>query len=80
MGDDIGKLVKWAGSQMWTVIQDASNHYQFYGPNGDYIADYPSTPSSQRRWNNLIAALKGAGLPWPPPSKKEQRAQRRKEQ
>jgi hypothetical protein len=27
---------------------------------------------------DLLVALKKAGLPWPPPSKKEQRAQRKK--
>ncbi len=80
MGDDIDKLVKWARSQMWTVERDGSNHYQFANPHGDHVTDYPSTPSSQRRWHNLVAALKKAGLRWPPPSKKEQRAQRRKEQ
>jgi hypothetical protein len=80
MATDFDKLVKWAESQKWNVERDASNHYQFYNPNGDHVTDYPSTPSSQRRWQNLIAALKRAGLPWPPPSKKEQRAQRRRGQ
>jgi hypothetical protein len=27
---------------------------------------------------DLLVALKKAGLPWPPPSKKQQRAQRKK--
>jgi hypothetical protein len=75
----IVKIAKWARSQQWTVEDDASGYTRFYNPQGEYIARYPATPSNEyRRTQDLVVALKKAGLPWPPPSKKEQRAQRTK--
>jgi hypothetical protein len=73
------KVVRWARSQKWKVEDDASGYTRFYNPEGVYITCYPATPSNEyRRMQGLVVALKKAGLPWPPPSKKEQRAQRRK--
>lgn len=64
----------------WTVEDDASGYTRFYNPQGVYIARFPATPSNEyRRMRDLLGALKKAGLTWPPPSKKERRAQHRKE-
>jgi hypothetical protein len=61
------------------VVDDANGYTRFYNPQGVYIARYPATPSNPyRRMRDLLVALKKAGLPWPPPSKKQQRAQRKK--
>jgi hypothetical protein len=77
----IAKIAKWARSQGWTVIDDASGYTRFYNAQGAYISRYPATPSNAyRRMRDLLVALNNAGLPWPPPSKKEQRAKRKEEQ
>lgn len=80
MNSDIKKWADWAESQGWTV-EDTSNGYtRFYRPDGEYVGYYPATPSNpRRRMADLKVALKANGLQIPPPSKKEQRAQRRKE-
>lgn len=80
MNSAIIKIAKWAQSQQWTVEDDASGYTRFYNPQGVYIARFPATPSNEyRRMRDLLGALKKAGLTWPPPSKKERRAQHRKE-
>lgn len=80
MNSAIIKIAKWAQSQQWTVEDDASGYTRFYNPQGVYIARFPATPSYEyRRMRDLLGALKKAGLTWPPPSKKERRAQHRKE-
>jgi hypothetical protein len=79
VNSEIKKIAKWARSQGWTVKDDTSGHTHFYAPNGDYVTDYPGTPSNPyRRMKDLTTDLKAAGLPIPPPSKSEQRAQRNK--
>lgn len=79
MNSDIADIVKWARSQRWDVFDDASGYTRFYNPAGVYITNYPATPSNPyRRQRDLVVALKKAGLPWPAPSKKEQRSQRKK--
>lgn len=76
---DLGALIRWAESQKWDVRIDASGYSRFYDPEGNYVARYPATPGrSWRRMIELQQALKRAGLQVPPPSKREQRAQRRK--
>lgn len=81
MNSDIRDLAAWAKSQGWQVEDDASGYTRFYNPEGGYVCRYPATPSnSRRRMADVMVALKKAGLQVPPPSKKEQRAQRRKEQ
>jgi hypothetical protein len=80
MNPGITKIAKWARSQGWTVVDDASGHTRFYSPNGDYVVGYPATPSRPgRRMAELAVELRKRGLAVPPPSKKEQRAQRTKE-
>jgi hypothetical protein len=75
----IVKTAKWARSQGWRVEDDASGYTRFYNRDGEYIARYPATPSNERRrMQDLVVALKKAGLPWPVPSRKEQRARREK--
>lgn len=79
MNSAITKIAKWAKSQQWTVDDDADGYTRFTNPQGAYIVSFPATPSNEyRRMQDLLVALKKAGLPWPPPSKKEQRAQRKK--
>jgi hypothetical protein len=80
MGDEgIADIVKWAESQGWSINPDNSGYLRFYDPQGNYITYYPSTPkNSYRRRMDVLVKVKKAGLPWPVPSKKEQRAQRRK--
>lgn len=81
VNSDIADLAKWAESQGWTVNDDTKGYTRFYDVYGNYIARYPATPSNpRRRMADLHVALRKAGLQVPPPSKKEQRAQRRKEQ
>ena len=79
MNSDIADTAKWAMSQGWMVEDDSSGYTRFYDPQGNYVANYPATPSNpRRRMADLKVALRKAGLQVPPPSKKEQRAQRRK--
>jgi hypothetical protein len=77
---DLTALVSWARSQGWQVRHDHKGYTRFYDPEGNYIASYPATPSNpRRRMADLKVALKRAGLQVPPPSKSEQRAQRRRD-
>ncbi len=77
----IADIVKWAKSQSWTVDDDTKGYTRFYDPQGNYVVNYPVTPSNpHRRMADLEVALRRAGLQVPPPSKNEQRAQRKKEQ
>lgn len=79
MNSDIADLAKWAVSQGWRVEDDSKGYTRFFDLEGYYISQYPATPSNpRRRMADLKVALKRAGLQVPPPSKKEQRAQRRK--
>ncbi|ANH29392.1 hypothetical protein A0V42_14085 [Mycobacterium avium subsp. paratuberculosis] len=79
MNSNIADIAKWARSQGWTVFDDSKGYTRFYNPQGEYITNYPATPSRpNRRMADLKVDLKKAGLPIPPPSKKEQRAQRKK--
>ncbi len=60
---------------------DNGGYRRFYAPNGTYVARYPATPSNPyRRLRDVVTAIRANGLDWPPPSKKEQRAQRRKDE
>jgi len=81
MGSDgIDDIVDWAESQGWTIRVDNNGYRRFFDPEGNYITYYPSTPrNAYRRRLDVLTAVKRAGLPWPVPSKKEQRAQRQKE-
>ena len=80
MDKDLTALVSWARSQGWQVRYDHKGYTRFYDPEGTYIANYPATPSNpRRRMADLKVALKRAGLQVPPPSKSEQRAQRRRD-
>lgn len=79
MNSDITDIAKWAESQGWKVEDDTKGYTRFYDPNGDYVVNYPATPSNpRRRMLDLQVALRKAGLQVPPPSKKEQRAKRKK--
>jgi hypothetical protein len=81
MNREIKDWAEWAESQGWTVVDDAKGYTRFYNTKGEYVANYPATPSRpHRRLMDLKVALKAAGLQIPPPSKKERRAQKRKGQ
>lgn len=80
MAQDIDKLIVWARSQGWDITTDADGYRRFHTPRGDYVVRYPATPSNpRRRFLDVVTAVRQHGLPWPPPSKKEQRSQRRKD-
>ena len=79
MAEDIEKLIVWACSQGWRVERDAQGYRRFYAPDGTYVVRYPATPSNpRRRFIDVVTAVRSHGLGWPPPSKKEQRALRRR--
>lgn len=79
MNSDIRDIANWARSQGWDINDTADGYTRFFDPEGAYICRYPATPSNAfRRMKDLKVALKRAGLPIPPPSKKEQRAMRGK--
>lgn len=79
MNSDIKKWADWAASQGWTVKATADGYTQFFNPEGEYVGRYPATPSNpRRRMADLKGALTKAGLPIPPPSKKEQHSVRRR--
>jgi len=79
MNNGIRDIVRWAISQGWRVEDDSKGYTRFFNPAGEYITVYPATPSNPyRRLQTLLVKLKKAGLPWPAPSKKEQRSQRKK--
>ncbi|MDQ2706745.1 MAG: hypothetical protein M3Z25_03570 [Actinomycetota bacterium] len=81
MAEDIDKLAEWASSQGFRVKHSANGYRHFYTASGEYVGYYPATPSRPaRRLARLILDLRKAGLSCPPPSKKELRAQRRKEE
>jgi hypothetical protein len=79
MNSDIARIAKWARANGWDVRDDGNGYTRFYNLEGRYVANYPATPSNpRRRMADLTVALARAGLAWPPPSKSEQRSQRRK--
>lgn len=81
MAEDIEKLTDWARSQGFIVTYSANGYRHFHTASGEHVGYYPKTPSRpRRRLARLILDLRRAGLPWPPRSKKEQRAQRRRNQ
>lgn len=49
----------------------AKNYRRYFDPAGNYVTSYPSTPSSQTRLRNTLAALRRAGFVWPPPVTQE---------
>ena len=80
MAEEIDDVIAWARSQGWEVRTDNKGYRRFHRPDGTYVTSYPATPSRpSRRLADVVAALRRHGLPWPAPSRKEQRAQRRKE-
>lgn len=81
MNREIADIAVWARSQGWSVRDTKDGYTRFFDPDDLYIVRYPATPSNPyRRMKDLTVALKKAGLPIPPPSKKELRSIRRKEE
>jgi hypothetical protein len=80
VADDIDGLLAWAERQGFVVEVDENGYRRIFTSIGTYIGRYPASPSRKyRRYTEIVIALKKYGLIWPPPSKKEQRSQRRKE-
>lgn len=80
MAEDIDKLIDWALANGWEVRRDSKGYRRFFTPHGDYVASYPATPSNpRRRLREVVRTVHREGLSWPPPSKKELRAARRKD-
>lgn len=81
MNSDITKLAKWAEKNGYRVEDDTKGYTHFFDPEGNWVSRYPATPSNaRRRMADLMVALKKSGLQIPPPSRAEQRAQRRREE
>ena len=81
MNNEIKAWADWATSQGWTVMDNEKGYTHFYTPSGDWVSYFPATPSNMhRRLADLKVKLNKAGLQIPPPSKKEQRAMRRKQE
>lgn len=79
MNGDINNIAEWARSQGWRVEDDSKGYTRFYDPQGNYVTNYPATPSNaRRRMQDLQGKLRKAGLSWPAQSKKEQRSRRQK--
>lgn len=58
---------------------DNDGYRRSYTPDGEYVVHYPNSPSNKRRrLRDVVVEVRKHGLAWPVPSKKEQRAQRRK--
>ena len=63
MNSDITDIAKWAQSQGWTVEEDSKGYTRFYNPQGEYVTNYPATPSRPcRRMQSLKVNLRKAGL------------------
>lgn len=81
MAEDIDRLKDWAEQNGWDVKISSDGYRRFYRPDGTYVGHYPATPTNpRRRLADIVTRCRRNGLAWPPPSKKEQRAQRRKDQ
>ena len=65
--NDIKKVEKALLAQGFEIRTASNGYHRYFDPSGNYVTDYPKTPSSQRRLLNTLAALKRAGFLWPPP-------------
>jgi hypothetical protein len=80
VADDIDDLLAYAQSQGFIVEVDENGYRRIFTSAGDYITRYPATPGrKERRFREVVLALRKHGLVWPRPSRKELRSQRRKE-
>ena len=81
MADDIDALLDYARRSLGVIVEvDEKGYRRIFTASHQYITNYPATPGrKERRYREVVIALKKHGLVWPPPSKKEQRAMRRKE-
>jgi hypothetical protein len=55
--------------QGFTVKLVRGGHYHVFNPEGKYVSTMAYSPSCPRSLKNTLAALRRAGLVWPPPSK-----------
>lgn len=78
MGKDLDRLRKAAEEQGFELVRLQSGHWAVFTAHGEHVTGLPSTPSDRRGYDNALSALRGAGLIWPPLSKKEMRSLRRK--
>lgn len=66
MGNDMTRLIKVLRSQGFTVTRTAKGHWLVRNADGEFVTTLAGTPSDNRGWKNALAALKRAGLIWPP--------------
>jgi hypothetical protein len=81
VADPIDDLLDYARRSLGVIVEVDENGYRrIFTAEHQYITRYPATPGrKERRYQEVVLALKKHGLVWPPPSKKEQRSMRRKE-
>lgn len=80
MADDYTAVIKAAKAQ-GIRVEHTARHRVFIAPNGNRMVFPTSGSDSRRGVKNLVADLRnGAGFIWPPPSKKELRARRNREE
>lgn len=78
MDKETAEIIKAAEEQGFTVTYSKKGHPVFH-KDGEFVTTLSGTASDWRSGKNGLAFLKRAGLAWPPPSKKEQRAARNKD-
>lgn len=70
MGNDMTRLLKALEDQGFVVTRTGRGHWLVRNGEGDFVTTLAGTPSEYRGWKNALAALKRAGLIWPPPTRK----------
>jgi hypothetical protein len=71
MGNDMTRVLKALKDQGFVVTRTGKGHWLVRNGNGDFVTTLAGTPSEFRGWKNALAALKRAGLIWPPPRKRK---------
>lgn len=69
MDKELRRLLKAAEAQGFTVERTAKGHWLIRNAQGRAVATISGTPSDHRSWRNGLAALRRAGLIWPPPER-----------
>jgi hypothetical protein len=66
MDKDTKKLLREIEAQGFTVKYSGKGYPMVYAADGRFVTKLAQTPSDRRGWMNGIAALRRAGLQWPP--------------
>lgn len=70
MGDDMTRLLRALKDQGFVVTRTGRGHWLVRNAEGEFVTTLAGTPSEYRGWKNALAALRRAGLVWPPPKRK----------